>query len=62
MTKNKYWLFLERLRRQGINVYGMPIDLMKEFNIPRREARKILQNWIANYNEEDYEGMDELDD
>ena len=62
MTTNKYWLFLERLRRRGVNVYGAPIDLMHEFNVTRREARKILQNWIANYNEKDYEGMDELDD
>ena len=52
MTTNKYWRFLERLRRQSVNVYGMPIDLMKEFGLPRREARKIWQDWVANYNEE----------
>lgn len=54
MTTNKYWRFLERLRRRGVNVYGASIDLMKEFRIPRSEARKILQDWIANYNEDDY--------
>lgn len=54
MTTNKYWRFLERLRRRGVNVYGMPIDLMKEFRIPRSEARKIWQDWVANYNEDDY--------
>ena len=54
MTTNKYWCFLEKLRRQGVYVYGMPIDLMKEFGLPRREARKIWQDWVANYNEDDY--------
>ena len=58
MTDNKYWIFLERLRRSGAtNMYGAAAYLEDEFVLSRAEARNILLDWMSKYNPDDYEGM-----
>lgn len=55
-TTNKYWIYLEELRRSGVtNMYGAVPYLQSEFFISREEARKILSDWMTNYNSEDYD-------
>ena len=60
MTNNKYWIYLEKLRRSGVtNMYGATPYLEEEFGLTQREARSILADWMRNYNPTDYEGMSE---
>lgn len=55
-TTNKYWIYLENLRRSGIvNMFGAVPYIQREFGIERSEASKILADWMNNYNPEDYE-------
>ena len=56
MTTNKYWLFLEQLRRSGVtNMYGAVPHLMVAFDgLTRQEATQILADWMRNYNPDDY--------
>ena len=59
MTDNKYWLYLERLRRSGVtNMYGAAPYLMDEFGLRKNDAIKVLADWMRNYNRADYEGME----
>lgn len=56
MTTNKYWIFLEELRKSGItNMFGAAPYLAEEFNLSKNEARSILVDWMENYNPKDYE-------
>lgn len=56
MTDNKYWIYLEELRRSGIvNMFGAIPYLMAEFGLSNREAMEILLDWMKNYNPDDYE-------
>ena len=60
MTDNKYWIYLEELRRSGVtNMYGAAPYLMDEFDLTRNEAKSILVDWMRNYNAADYEDMPE---
>lgn len=60
MTSNKYWRYLEALRRTGIvNMYGATPYLMQDFGLTRSEAKKILLDWMNNYNPDDYKGEEE---
>lgn len=55
MTNNKYWIYLEELRQSGVtNMFCATPYLMNEFNLDEQEAVKILNNWINNYNPQDY--------
>ena len=55
MTDNKYWLYLEQLRRSGeTNMYGATPYLESAFNLSHIEAVNILSDWMKNYNPEDY--------
>lgn len=55
MTDNKYWIYLENLRKSGItNMYGAAPYLEKAFDLEPAEARKILADWMSNYNPDDY--------
>lgn len=55
MTNNKYWIYLERLRRSGkTNMYGATPYLQKEFGLLKEDAIKILIDWMKNYNPDDY--------
>lgn len=57
MTDNKYWIFLEKLRRSGItNMYAATPFLEKHFGIGFDEAQDILFDWMENYNPADYIG------
>ena len=57
-TTNKYWIYLEELRRSGVtNMYGAVPYLMGEFDLDRREARDILAEWMKKYNPDDYKGL-----
>lgn len=54
-TTNKYWIYLENLRRSGIvNMYGATPYLENEFGLSHSEARSVLADWMRNYNPEDY--------
>ena len=56
MTNNKYWLFLESLRQSGVtNMYGAVPYLQEAFRIDKEDAKRILADWMINYNREDYE-------
>ena len=56
MTNNKYWIFLENLRRSGkTNMFEATPYLMVEFGLTQKEAKEILVDWMKNYNREDYE-------
>lgn len=58
-TENKYWIYLEKLRRSGAtNMFGAAPYLQNEFGLSQREARAILSEWMTNYNPEDYEDED----
>ena len=55
MTKDKYWLYLEKLRRSGkTNMYGAAPYLAEHFMLTLEEADHILRNWMRNYNPDDY--------
>lgn len=57
MTTNVYWIYLENLRRSGVtNMYGAAPYLVLHFGVSNDEAKKILLDWMQNYNPEDYEG------
>lgn len=55
-TTNKYWLFLEQLRRSGVtNMYGAVPYLMVAFDeLSQDDAKRILIDWMQNYNRNDY--------
>lgn len=54
-TKNKYWIYLENLRKSGVvNMYGAAPYLQKAFDLGDKEAIKILADWMKNYKKEDY--------
>lgn len=56
MTDNKYWIYLEKLRRSGVtNMYGANPHLEKEFDLDPYVAKLILADWMKNYNRADYE-------
>ena len=56
MTNNKYWIYLEELRKSGVtNMYGAGPYLEETFDLTRREANKILGDWMRNFNRADYE-------
>ena len=58
MTQNKYWIFLEKLRRSGItNMFCAAPYLEERFNLSQKEATAILGEWMKKYNPEDYEEM-----
>lgn len=51
----KEWIYLEKLRRSGItNMFGATSYLENEFRISEAKARKILLDWMKNYNSDDY--------
>lgn len=55
MTENKYWIYLEELRKSGVtNMYGASPYLQEEFGLSYQEAVTILIDWMTNYNREDY--------
>ena len=55
-TDNKYWIYLENLRKSGVtNMYGASPYLEQAFGLSRAEAKRILLDWMANYNRKDYE-------
>lgn len=59
-TENKYWIYLENLRRSGeTNMYGATPYLQKAFGLTKSEARRILVNWMSNYNPDDYKEEEE---
>ena len=59
MTNNKYWIFLERLRRVGqTNMYAAMPYLLEQFDLDPYVATLILKDWMKNYRAEDYRGME----
>lgn len=59
MTDNKYWIFLEQLRRSGVvNMFGAGPYLEQHFDLDENQARKILAEWMKNYNPDDYADLE----
>lgn len=56
MTDNKYYIFLEELRRSNVtNMFGVVPYLLAEFpELKENEAKNILKEWMATYNHHDY--------
>ena len=55
MTTKKTWLYLEWLRRSGqTNMFGAVPYLMEQFWFDEKEAKKVLTDWMQNYNPNDY--------
>lgn len=55
-TTNKYWVYLENLRRSGVcNMFGATPYIMDKFGVDKNEARAILMDWMNNYNPDNYE-------
>lgn len=55
MTDNKYWIFLEKLRRSGIvNMFGSAPYLEEAFGLSTKESCEIVADWMNNYNPDDY--------
>ena len=53
--RQHYWNYLEKLRRSGVtNMFGAVPYLVEEFGLDRDEAKKILTEWMENYNPDDY--------
>ena len=47
MTNNKYWIFLERLRRVGqTNMYAAMPYLLEQFDLDPYVAKLILADWM----------------
>ena len=58
VTENKYWIFLEKLRRSGVtNMYAAAPYLERQFGIPPKEADRIVGEWMEKYNPDDYKEM-----
>ena len=48
----EYYVYLENLRQSGVtNMFGASPYLQSEFGLGRREAIKIVANWMDNYEE-----------
>ena len=46
----EYYVYLEELRQSGeTNMFGASPYLQNEFGLDRREAIKIVANWMENY-------------
>lgn len=55
MTDNKYWLYLEKLRESGVtNMFGAVPFLQMEFGMSHNAAKAVLNDWMLNYDPEDY--------
>ena len=48
----EYYVYLEELRQSGeTNMFGASPYLQAEYGLNPREARRVLGNWIENYDE-----------
>jgi len=48
----EYYLYLEELRQSGeTNMFGASPYLQAEYGLNPKEARRVLGNWIENYDE-----------
>jgi len=55
MTTKKTWLYLEWLRRTGqTNMFGAVPYLVNEFGFDNEKAKEVLNDWMQNYNSDDY--------
>jgi hypothetical protein len=46
---NDYYKFLEKLRKQGVNLYGATPLLEQEHDLEKRTARTVLSSFMTNY-------------
>lgn len=55
--------YLNQLRRSGAtNMFGAAPYLVEMFDLSKIEARKVLSNWMSNFNEDGYEHLLEDND
>lgn len=48
--EQEYFDYLDLLRESGaINMFGASPYLAKEFNLDKKQARKILSKWMQNF-------------
>jgi hypothetical protein len=48
----EYYVYLEELRQSGeTNMFGASPYLQAEYGLNPREARRVLGNWMENYDE-----------
>jgi len=48
----EYYVYLEELRQSGeTNMFGASPYLQAEYGLNPKEARRVLGNWIENYDE-----------
>jgi len=48
----EYYVYLEELRQSGVtNMFGAGPYLQKAYGLNPREARKVLDSWMENYQE-----------
>ena len=60
MTDNKYWIYLEELRKKGeVNMYSASPYLQVKFGLDKYTANNILADWMKNYNPDDYKNNDD---
>lgn len=63
MTTKKTWLYLEWLRRTGqTNMFGAVPYLINEFGFDNEKAKEVLNDWMQNYNPDDYPVVIKLND
>jgi len=49
---DKYFEYLDELRESGVtNMFGAGVYLQEEFDLDKREARKILAEWMETFSE-----------
>ncbi len=57
-TEQKHLLYLDRLRESGdVNMYGSTPYLQQEFDIPRKDAKRIVKEWLSTYTDRHPEEM-----
>ena len=53
-TQKQYYRFLDSLRESGqTNMFGAAPYLAEMFDLDRREARKVLKDWMAQFGKEE---------
>lgn len=58
LDKKKQFDYLNTLRKCGVtNMFGAAPYLAREFEINMSTAKKVLTEWMENFNEEGYEHL-----
>ena len=59
VSDQEYYMYLNNLRDSGVvNMFGAGPYLEREFGLDKREARKILSNWMSDFKDEQPDAHD----